>query len=911
MTIKEIKCLLINPDAHRTLLGNEIRNNGTCISIIRKPDYSGMESHIQEPDYDVCIFFIAKEETDPGRHSDFLSLLNLPVIFILENRDYELAFRIMKAGASDAIFLEDATSEAVSASVKKLMDKKSQTSSEKRHLPLIDLLHSLFESTRLGFAVFDMSGSMLHFNNSFQQVLGFNKTRLLSMKLKEICYSDYVDEVYYYDDLTNGKIDCFDLERPLYNKEGNLIWCRIFVNLIKGREGKPEFMVMTINDITERKQSFLELEKERYYLQRLMDNIPDAIYFKDAEHRFTKVSRYAHLKGVSHPKQAVGKTDFDFFTKEHAQDAFDDEERILRTGKPVINKVEKETFPNGEIAWVSTTKAPLFDASGTANGIVGISRDVTEMKLSEEALLKSEERYRNLVEYIPDTIAVICENRIVYTNSAGLSLLKTPKMTDILEESIFTFVHSHYFPTTKRFLDGILRRKKPARANKVKLLTLTGESIEAEITGLPTTYNEKPAIQLVIRDITDLKRQERIRQTTLKILQASNYTQTTEELFRYIHQAVGSLMPVNNFYIALYDEQQQVLSFPYWVDEEDEQMLPKKPGRGLTEYVLRSGKAMLLTEEDDLELQEKGEVDLVGSPAKIWLGVPLQIKEKTIGAMVVQDYTREDAYTENDKETLELISYPVSRAIERRKNEEQILDYLQQLKETNATKDRFFSFISHDLRGPFSSLLGFSEMMLEDFENLQHDELKRYLEIINATSRNLYNLLNNLLQFSRFQTGRVQYNPSECNLGELVSKNVDLLRGNALKKGIHLRTEAAINEAVFVDEEMISSAIQNLVTNAVKFTPRSGEIAVKCVKVEGECSALISVSDTGVGMDQDTLDKLFRIEVIHSTSGTEKEPGTGLGLILTKEFVEKNNGRLWVESTPGKGSTFCFTLPLS
>ncbi|HEX2962625.1 MAG TPA: PAS domain S-box protein [Ignavibacteriales bacterium] len=911
MTTKDIKCLLINPGAHRTLFGDEIRNNGTCISIIRKPDYSEMEFSHQEPDYDICIFFIGKDEADPGKYSEFLTRLNPPAIFILENKDYELAYRLMKAGATETVFLQDATNEVISASVIKLLDKKNRTGSSQSYKPLIDMMCSLFEPTRLGFAVFDMSGSMLHFNSSFQQVLGFNKTRLLSMKLEEICYSDYVDEVYYYDDLVNGKIKCFELERPLYNKEGNLIWCRIFVNLIKGREGKPEFMVMTMNDITERKQSFLQLEKERYYLQRLMDNIPDAIYFKDAEHRFTKVSRYIHLKGISNPDQAIGKTDFDFFTKEHAQEAFDDEERILRTGKPVINKVEKETFPNGEIAWVSTTKAPLFDAGGNANGIVGISRDVTEMKLSEEALLKSEERYRNLVEYIPDTIAVICGNRIVYTNSAGLSLLKAPKMSDILEESIFTFIHSHYFPTAKRFLEGILSRKKPARANRVKLITLTGETIDAEITGLPTTYNEMPAIQLVIRDITDLKRQERIRQTTLKILQASNFTQTTDELFRYIHQAVGSLMPVNNFYIALYDEQNQVLSFPYWVDEEDEQMLPKKPGRGLTEYVLRSGKAMLLTEDDDLELQKKGEVDLVGSPAKIWLGVPLQIKEKTIGAMVVQDYTREEAYTENDKETLELISYPVSRAIERRKNEEQILEYVQQLKETNATKDRFFSFISHDLRGPFSSLLGFSEMMLEDFESLPHEDLKRYLEIINATSRNLYNLLNNLLQFSRFKTGRVQYNPSEYNLGELVSKNVDLLRGNALKKGIHLTTETTINRAAFVDEEMISSAIQNLITNAVKFTPRNGSITVKCVQMEGEDKALISVCDTGVGMDKDTLDKLFRIEVIHSTSGTEKEPGTGLGLILTKEFVEKNNGRIWVKSTPGKGSTFCFTLPLS
>lgn len=910
MTTQDIKCLFITPDAHRSLFGDKISNSGTCISMVFKPDCAGVKKYLSELDYDVCLFFIGKDETDLSKYTYSLSLFNPPSIFILENKNYELAYQFMKAGAADAIFLEDAASEAILNSVKKVLWKKNQKEYYENCKSLVEVLNSLSESIRLGFAVFDMSGSMLHFSSSFQKIFGFNSQQLLSMKLREICYSDYIDEVYHYDDLISGKTRHFELERPVYNKDGNLIWCRIFVNLINGKNRAPEFIVMSVNDITERKQSSLQLEKERYYLQRLMDNIPDAIYFKDAGHRFTKVSRYVHLKGIDDPQKAIGKTDFDFFTKEHAQDTFEDEEKILRTGKPIINKVEKETFPNGEIAWVSTTKAPLFDSDGLVNGIVGISRDVTEMKLSEEALLKSEERFRNLVEYIPDTITVICENKIIFANAAGLSLLKASQMTDILDESIFTFIHSHYFPLAVRYLDGILKRKKPSRANKVKLITLSGETIDAEITGIPTTYNEKPAVQLVIRDITDLKRQENIKQTTLKILQASNYTKTTEDLFRYIHQAVGTLMPVKNFYIALLDEQNQMLSFPYWVDQEDAQMLPKKPGKGLTEYVLRKGKAFLFNEDDDMELQKQGEVNLVGSPAKIWLGVPLQIKDKTIGVMVVQDYNREDAYTENDKETLELIAFPVSRVIERKKNEEQILNYVQQLKEINATKDRFFSFISHDLRGPFSSLLGFSEMMLEDFENLSHEELKRYLEIINGTSKNLYNLLNNLLQFSRFQTGRVHFSPSDCNLAELISRNVDLLSGNALKKGIHLKTEAGVNEVAFVDEEMISSAIQNLITNAVKFTPRNGSIEVKCVKMENEHQALISVSDTGVGIDKDTLDKLFRVEVIHSTSGTEKEPGTGLGLILTKEFIEKNNGRLWVESTPGKGSTFCFTLPL-
>ncbi|MGE5681319.1 MAG: ATP-binding protein, partial [Bacillota bacterium] len=583
---------------------------------------------------------------------------------------------------------------------------------------------------------------------------------------------------------------------------------------------------------------------------------------------------------------------------------------IINTGVPLINKVEKETFPDGGVAWVSTTKAPLFDRDGNVSGIVGISRDVTDIKKKEEALLKSEERYRNLIEYSPDTIAIISEGRIVFTNNAGLNLMRASDKSQIETMKIQDLVAPQFQGPVRYFLDQVQQNKKPVKALKLKLKRLDGVLIEAEVTGIPISYNDKPAIQIILRDITEVKKQERIQQTTLKLLKASNYANTTDELFRYIHQAIGNLMPVRNFYIAIYDEKTELLSFPYFIDEEDERMPPKKLGKGLTEYVLRTGKAHLITEQMDIDLREKGEVELIGAPAKIWLGVPLQVREKTIGVIVVQDYNNEYAYGNNDKQTLELISFSVSRAIERKMAEEEILNYVQQLKETNATKDRFFSYISHDLRSPFSSLLGFSELVLADYDNLSGQEVKRYLEIIGATSRNLYNLLNNLLQFTRFQTGRVHFNPKTVALRDLVHHNIDLIKGNIIKKELQLVNNIQDDQInVFIDEEMISSVIQNLITNAIKFTPRKGEIKLSCVTKQREVE--ISISDTGIGMDQETIDKLFRIEVIQTTSGTEKESGTGLGLILTKESVEKNNGKIWVVSTPKKGTTFKFTLPLS
>lgn len=912
MPQKNINCLLFESRNEKVSFIRELDSLGTGIYFLIKPDLKELPSLIEIQGYDVIVFSIKKDELNLAEYTGFLSKISTPVLFLLEEENYKLAYCLLKSGAGDCLFWNGLNRETLLTSIKSLASRNNTLAEQmtEDRLTIAETIASLFESSKLGFAIFDMSGSMLHYNSAFQSILGFDKVILLQMKLREICYSDYVNEVYYYDDLVNGKISHFELERPLYNHEGNLIWCRILVSLIKDGKNIPQLMSMTISNVSEKRRIQHQLDKERYFLERLMDNIPDAIYFKDSEHRFTKVSRYVHLQGIDDPKDAVGKTDFDFFTKEHAQEAFDDEEKIIKTGRPIINKVEKETFPNGEIAWVSSTKAPLFDAEGNVSGIVGISRDVTEMKLSEEALLKSEERYRKLIEYSPDTIVVICNNKLVFTNSAGLALMKVPDKKLVLNENILRFVPIHYRPVAKRLLEQITILSKPVRASKAKLVTFTGDYIDAEITVIPTTYNDKPAFQVIIRDNTEQKRQEKVKQTTLKILQASNYLKTTEDLFRFIHLAIGNLMSVKNFYIALYDENTQMVSFPYFVDEEDEKQQPKKLGKGLTEYIIRSGKAQLITEKKDIELRDSGEVELIGSPAKIWLGVPLQIKDKTIGALVVQDYYNENAYTENDKEMLEMISFSVSRAIERKKAEEEILNYNKQLKEINATKDRFFSFISHDLRGPFSSLLGFSEMILEDFDSLSSQDVRKYLGIINGTSKNLYNLLNNLLQFSRFQTGHIQFNPFRFNIGELVEKNVDLLNGSAFKKGIELINAVDSVQKVFVDEEMISSAIQNLITNALKFTPRGGSVTISSYEnlLSGEVT--ISVKDTGLGMNNETLSNLFRIEVIHSTCGTEKEPGTGLGLILTKEFVEKNNGTIHVESTPGLGSTFSITLPI-
>ena len=229
------------------------------------------------------------------------------------------------------------------------------------------------------------------------------------------------------------------------------------------------------------------------------------------------------------------------------------------------------------------------------------------------------------------------------------------------------------------------------------------------------------------------------------------------------------------------------------------------------------------------------------------------------------------------------------------------------LKELNKSKDKFFSIIAHDLRSPFSSLIGLSEILLEDAEELSKKDITFYASEINTASKNVLKLLENLLQWARIQTGRMEFEPTDINLFNLVSASVSLLARNAAKKGIELINSVSDMLTVYADHNMLQSIIQNLISNAIKFTSKDGKIEIGAM-LSGD-NVEIFVKDDGVGISKQDLKKIFKIDQHITSKGTANEKGSGLGLILCKELAEKNNGDIRVSSEINKGSTFTLTLP--
>ena len=231
----------------------------------------------------------------------------------------------------------------------------------------------------------------------------------------------------------------------------------------------------------------------------------------------------------------------------------------------------------------------------------------------------------------------------------------------------------------------------------------------------------------------------------------------------------------------------------------------------------------------------------------------------------------------------------------------------KKLKELNATKDKFFSIIAHDLKSPFNSILGFSNLLLEN--HLQYNEIERekYIKIIDNSAKEAYKLLDNLLNWARVQTKGFIFNPKEQSLDKIFIEVIKLNKNNAEMKNIKLSYSLSKDINIYADYAMIEIILRNLISNAIKFTHKNGEVKINAE--QDNDNVIISVSDTGVGMTQEKVQKIFDITEKTTTAGTENEKGTGLGLILCKEFVEKHGGKIWVESEIEKGSKFIFSIP--
>jgi PAS domain S-box-containing protein len=643
---------------------------------------------------------------------------------------------------------------------------------------------TVLDNTGLAIILLDLNGNILYTNPAFQNLLHYSNNELIALSLKDIIHPDDFDTAEkLFNEIAANNDTKYTTEKRYLTKDGNIICGLTTISATYDLKNKRNSILAIVEKISGEKQFENKLISEKIFLDALLKNSPDVIYFKDIESRFLKVSNALSKKHNIPVGDLLGKTDFDVFGVNHANDAFKDEQEIIKTGIPIVGKEETEDWPDGTIGWASTSKMPFYDREGKLIGTFGISRDITIKKKAEH-----------------------------------------------------------------------------------------------------------------------------IREALFKISETAFTSPDMPSLFKKIHEIVGTLMSAKNLFIAMYNEKDDLISFPYYVDQYNKPRETSKLKNGITEYIMRAGEAVLITIDKLRELNEQGELEIMSTPPKIFLGVPLKVQGIVTGVLAVKDYDNPSCYGESEMQLFTFIAEQIAQAIERKRSSDEIKIYSEELKQLNATKDRFFSIIAHDLKNPFITILGFTDLLSSEYNELTDEERLTYINEMKDSAKLSFNLLQNLLHWSSSQTGRIEFVPQKLDLFKLINENLLLLNNSAEQKQIHLLNKVPAGINVIADEDMLNTVVRNLLTNAIKFSNKCGMIEV--IASLKENYAEICVSDCGVGMDQKIINNLFRLDVAHSTAGTENETGTGLGLILCKEFIERNGGTIRVESQPGIGSKFIFTLPV-
>jgi len=241
------------------------------------------------------------------------------------------------------------------------------------------------------------------------------------------------------------------------------------------------------------------------------------------------------------------------------------------------------------------------------------------------------------------------------------------------------------------------------------------------------------------------------------------------------------------------------------------------------------------------------------------------------------------------------------------RQQRELLEARDELRILNATKDKFFTIIAHDLKGPINSFLNMSDLLMRGLDRMSKEEIQENAVYVNERGENLMKLMENLLHWAGLQMQRIEFNPQLVPVNSLVQQVIYALEAQAGEKQIAIDADFPDDISVQADPNMLNTILRNLISNAIKFTPEEGRISIQAGRVSGAVE--ISVTDDGVGISEVDQAKLFRIDIIHSDVGTRKETGTGLGLILCKELVEKHNGTVAIKSDKGKGTTVTLTFP--
>jgi PAS domain S-box-containing protein len=658
-----------------------------------------------------------------------------------------------------------------------------------------------------------------------------------------------------------------------------------------------------------------------------MDNIPDSVYFKDFESRFIRINKtQSQFLKLNNPQDAIGKTDLDFQPPELARQFMEEEKQIIETGQPILNRIEFNPTEDGKPRWLSATKVPVRDSSGRVFGTIGISRDITEQKESQETLQRIFLQQSAILNNIPDMAWLKDkDSRYIAVNEQFAKRVGL-KIEAIIGKTDHEIWKNDYAESYRQDDLQVMQSRQRKNAEELEVDSMGNEYwIETSKTPILNTAGEVIGTTGIAREITERKKAEKNEQQRREMLEkivrlgqsvteVSDLRTTLMRIWHGVHDDLG----FERIGLFLYNSERKSMDGTFGtnnqgelIDEWHTWFLLEEDSQDSKPFLqaLKQPDTIFFTNsyQDDYRVPKGHSMSGVKEHALIcaWSG------EKPVAIISVDNRITSQPITKNQLEALRLFAGYAGLAIENaRLNsalEEDLIRrklLIEELETKNAELERFTYTVSHDLKSPLVTITGFLGYLEQDALAGNAERIKNNINRISGAARKMQALLNDLLELSRI--GRLMNSPEAVSFEEIVHDAVERVRGklDEINATIEIQRDLPV---VNGDRTRLVEVIQNLIENAAKYSNPESRSHIEIGTITNEQNSIVFfVRDNGIGIAPQYHENIFGLfNKLNATS-----EGTGIGLTLVKRIVEVHGGRIWVESEAGKGATFYFTLPI-
>lgn len=771
---------------------------------------------------------------------------------------------------------------------------------------------TLINSMQDGFSVLDTNGVHTDVNDSLCQLTGFSRDELIGTGLPHKYWppEEYEHNETDFQKLTTGGV--YNFELVLMKKNGIRFPAIVSPATIKDQTGNTIGYSATIKDITDLKLAQKELLLSEAKFRRTFDQSPVASAMVDLDKKFIKCNEaFCNFIGYTE-NELLGKS-ITFITYPEDVQVGMDQLKQLADGQLDLVRFQKRYLKkDGTVLFGDISISLLHDKDNKPLYFLPIIQDISERVKADKAIRDAEANARAIMEATPDTLILLDENGFVIDTNEAHAIRFGLKRADLISKCIYTFLPDDVAAYRKRLVRQVVETQKPATGDDIRNNRITEYSI------FPVASdNRNRRVAVFAKDITDrknaelnLKQNEERLKSLVRIFQFN--AENTQALLDFTLEEAILLTGSKIGYIYFYDEQSEQFTLFSWSKQVMKECLITEPrtkynlrDTGIWGEAVRQQKPIIVNNFQAPHPLRKGYPDGHAHLDK-FLTIPVIIDEKIVAVVGVGN--KDADYNETDVLHLTLLMDSTWKVVSKMQIEKLIKNQNEELRQLNAQKDKFFSIIAHDLRGSFNGFLRLSEIMVQDLPGFSMAEIQNIAVKINNSATNLFRLLENLLSWSTIKQGMVPYNPKPLKLQQILADCIELNQESAINKRIEIQIAFGDEFIVFADTDLLQTIVRNLVSNAVKFTHKGGKVEFSAKPYSNQ-QIQISVKDSGIGMNREMSENLFNLGFRTNRKGTDGELSTGLGLLLCKEFVEKHNGKLWVESEEGKGSTFHFTIP--